>query len=228
MQTALRPVVGLVTIGQSPRPDVVPDMAAVIGPGVEVREAGALDGLTRAAIEALAPRGDDEILVTRLQDGTAVFLGRQRIEGLLEARIAALERGGATLTALLCTGDFPRLRTTRPIIQPQPVLVGALRGMSWPGRLGVVVPSVPHVPQAVERWHGEGFDPVVVALSPYEEEDPAAVGRAADGVRGAGLVVMDCMGFGRKTRDEMRALTGAPVLLANLLVARVIAELSGG
>jgi hypothetical protein len=35
------------------------------------------------------------------------------------------------------------------------------------------------------------------------------------------------MGFRRKTRDELRALTGAPVLLANLLVARVIAELSG-
>jgi AroM protein len=38
---------------------------------------------------------------------------------------------------------------------------------------------------------------------------------------------MDCMGFNRKTRDELRALTGAPVLLANLLVARVVAELCG-
>jgi protein AroM len=165
--------------------------------------------------------------VTRLADGTPVFLGRQRIEGLLEQRIAALEASGATLTALMCTGDFPRLRARRPIVQPQPVLVGALRGISWPGRLGVVVPSVPHVPQAVERWRGEGFEPVVVALSPYEEEDPAAGGRAAEGLRGSGLVVLDCMGFRRKTRDEFRELIGAPVLLANLLVARVIAELSG-
>lgn len=227
MTHALRPVVGLVTIGQSPRPDVVPDMAAVMGPGVEVREAGALDGLERREIDALAPRGDDEILVTRLQDGRAVFLGRQRIEGLIEERVAALERDGATLTALLCTGDFPRLRATRPIVQPQPVLVGALRGMSWPGRLGIVVPSIPHVPQAEARWRGEGFDPVVTALSPYEEDDPAALRRAGEALRGSGLVVMDCMGFGRKTRDEMRALTGAPVLLANLLVARVLAELCG-
>jgi hypothetical protein len=45
MASALRPVVGLVTIGQSPRPDVVPDMVEIIGPGVEIREAGALDGL---------------------------------------------------------------------------------------------------------------------------------------------------------------------------------------
>jgi protein AroM len=225
--TTHTPVVGLVTIGQSPRPDVVPEMAAVIGPGIDVREAGVLDGLSRAQIDALQPTGNDEILVTRLRDGAAVFLGKEKIVETVEQRVAALERGGATLTALLCTGDFPKLRATRPIVQPQPVLVGAVRGMSWPGRLGVVVPSVPHVPQAVERWRGEGFDPVVTALSPYEEEDPAALRRAAEGVRGSGLVVLDCMGFGRKTRDEMRELTGAPVLLANLLVARVIAELCG-
>jgi protein AroM len=221
--------VGLVTIGQSPRVDVVPEMAAVMGPGVEVREAGALDGLSRAEIAALAPTGDDEILVTRLADGTSVFLGKPKIVGHVEARIAALEREGVTVTALLCTGAFPPLRATRALIQPQPVLLGTLRGMRWPGRLGVVTPSVLHVPQTEARWRRDGFDPVVVPLSPYEHEDAAALARVATSLReaGVGLVVMDCMGFNRKTRDEMRALTGAPVLLANLLVARVVAELCG-
>ena len=218
--------IGLVTIGQSPRSDVVPDMAAILGPGVEIREAGALDGLGRAEIDALAPSGDDEILVTRLRDGSSVFLGKPKIVRLVEARIAALERGGATLTALLCTGAFPRLRASRPLIQPQPLLLGLLRATSWPGRLGVLTPSVPHVPQTEARWRRDGFDAVVAPLSPYEEEDAAAVRRAATTMRdgGAGLIVMDCMGFRRKTRDELRALTGVPVLLANLLLARVLAE----
>ena len=120
MTNALRPVVGLVTIGQSPRPDIVPDMAAIIGPGVDIREAGALDGLSRADVEALKPTGDDEILVTRLLDGTGVFVGKQKIVRLVEERIARLEREGAALTALLCTGAFPPLRATRSLIQPQP------------------------------------------------------------------------------------------------------------
>jgi protein AroM len=228
MTSQLRPVVGLVTIGQSPRPDVVPEMTAVIGPGVEVREAGALDGLDRGEIAALSPTGADEILVTRLQDGTPVFLGKEKIVGLVEQRIAALEGDGANLTALLCTGAFPRLRSMRALIQPHPVLLGTLRGLSCPGRLGVLTPSVPHVPQTEARWRRDGFDPVVAPLSPYEEADPAALARAADAMRagGAGLIVMDCMGFRRKTRDELRGLTGVPVLLANLLVARVLAELS--
>jgi protein AroM len=230
MTRLLRPVVGLVTIGQSPRPDVVPEMVAVIGPGAEVREAGALDRLGRGEIAALAPTGSDEILVTRLQDGSPVFLGKEKIVALVEQRIAALERDGATLTALLCTGAFPRLRSTRALIQPHPVLLGTLRGLSGPGRLGVLTPSVPHVPQTEARWRRDGFDPVVAPLSPYEEEDAAALARAADAMRtgGAGLIVMDCMGFRRKTRDELRGLTGVPVLLANLLVARVIGEACGG
>jgi protein AroM len=220
-------VIGLVTIGQSPRVDVVPDMAAIIGAGAAVREAGALDALSPSAIDALAPAAGDEILVTRLADGTPVFVGKEKVVDLVVERIAALEHDGADLTALLCTGAFPPLRASRPLVQPHPVLLGTLRGLSWPGKLGVLTPSVPHVPQTEARWRRDGFDPVVAPLSPYEEEDPAALRRAAEAMRsgGAGLVVMDCMGFRRKTRDELRGLTGVPVLLANLLVARVIAEL---
>jgi protein AroM len=85
------------------------------------------------------------------------------------------------------------------------------------------------VPQTEARWRADGFDPVVVPLSPYEEENPVALARAADALRSAhaGLVVMDCIGFRKKTRDELRAATGAPVLVANRLVARVLAELCG-
>lgn len=227
--TASRLVVGLVTIGQSPRADVVPDMAEIIGPGVEIREAGALDGLSRAEIAAFAPGAGDEILVTRLADASPVFVGKQRIVGRVQAKIAALEDAGATLTALLCTGAFPPIPARRPCVQPQPILLGALRGLRWPGRLGILTPSEPHVPQTEARWRADGFDPLVVPLSPYEEENPAALARAADALRAAhaGLVVMDCIGFRRKTRDELRAATGAPVLVANLLVARVLAELCG-
>lgn len=227
--SAARPIVGLITIGQSPRVDVVPDMAEIIGPGVEIREAGALDGLDHTQVAALAPGPGDEILVTRLADARPVFVGKRHIVARVEAKIGELERAGATLTALLCTGAFPRLAAARPLVQPNQILLGTLRGMRWPGRLGIVAPSEPHVPQTEARWRADGLDPVVVSLSPYEEEDPRVVARTADALRaaGAGLVVMDCMGFRKKTRDQLRAATGAPVLLANLLVARVVAELCG-
>ena len=219
--------VGLITVGQAPRSDVVPDMAAILGSDVEILESGALDGLSLEQIEPLAPEGDDEILVTRLADGSSVFVGKKHIIPRVEAKIAALEDRGAALTVLLCTGAFPKLAARRPFLEPQQLLLGLLRAMTFPGRLGVLTPSERHVPQTGARWRAAGFDAHVVPLSPYEEDDPAAVRRAADVLRAgdAGLVVMDCIGFRRKTRDEIAHLVGAPTLVANLLVARVAAEI---
>jgi protein AroM len=221
--------VGLITVGQSPRSDVVPDMAAILGGDAEIVEAGALDGLAPEGIAALAPEGDDEILVTRLADGAPVFVGKTKVIPLVEARIATLEDRGVALNVLLCTGEFPPLAARRPLLEPQQLLLGLLRAMTFPGRLGVLTPSERHVPQTLARWRAAGFDALVAPLSPYEEHDPAAVRRAAGALRDgrAGLVVMDCIGFRRKPRDEVAALAGAPTLVANLLVARVAAELLG-
>ena len=221
--------VGLITVGQSPRNDVVPEMREIIGTDVQIVEAGALDGLTRDQLVALEPEGDDEIIVTRLADGSSVFVGKTRMIPRIEAKIAALEDQGTTLNVLLCTGEFPRLRARRTFLEPQQLLLGLLRATVFPGRLGVLTPSERHVPQTTARWRACGFDVHVAPLSPYEENDPAAVRRAAEALRAgnAGLVVMDCIGFRRKTRDEIAQLVGAPTLVANLLVARVAAELLG-
>jgi protein AroM len=204
-------------------------MAPILGADVDILEAGALDGLSHEQIERLAPEGDDEILVTRLANGSSVFVGKSQMIPLVEARIAALEDRGVALNALLCTGEFPKLRARRLLLEPQQLLLGLLRAMTFPGRLGVLTPSERHVPQTIERWKRSGFDAVVAPLSPYQEDDPAAVKGAAEALRagGAGLIVMDCIGFRRKTRDEIAHLAGAPALVANLLVARVAAELLG-
>jgi len=161
------PIVGLVTIGQSPRVDVVPDMEAILGPAVTVRERGALDGLDRTAIAELAPGPGDDILVTRLADGSPVFVAKRHVVARVQAAIGELERGGVTMTALLCTGAFPALDASRLLVLPHQVLLGVLRALRWPGRLGIVTPSVQHVPQTEARWRADGFDPVVVPLSPY-------------------------------------------------------------
>src|SRR3981081_4251086 len=125
--------IGMVPLGQAPRGDVVPDMAALL-PGVEILEAGALDGRDRAAIARLAPAGDDEILVTRLADASSVFVGKAHVLPRVKARIAALEDQGGPLTVLLCTGPFPRMAARRPRLKPQQVLLGVLRRVHTPGR----------------------------------------------------------------------------------------------
>lgn len=49
--------VGMITVGQSPRDDIVPNMSQVLGANIEVFENGALDGLSMEEIRSLAPKG---------------------------------------------------------------------------------------------------------------------------------------------------------------------------
>lgn len=218
---------GIVTIGQAPRTDVVPDMAEILGSGVEVLERGALDGLDIRAITALAPGPDDDVLVTRLRGGSSVLVAHRHIVPRVQACLADLDRTGVAMNVLLCTGVFPGLASAAPLLHPDRLLLGVLRALSWSGRLGVLAPSTAHVPQTLARWRGYGFDPVVAVRSPYGEETPSAVALVVEafGAGEVGLVVLDCMGYRRKVKDELRAFLGVPVLQTNLLLARVAAEL---
>jgi protein AroM len=229
--------IGIVTIGQAPRVDVVPEMADVMGPGVEIVERGALDGLGAAEIDALAPVEGDAVLVTRLTDGRAVFVGKRLVTPRVQAKIAELEQAGVDVAVLLCTGTFAGLHASVPLVEPDKVLLGVLRGVRFAGRLGVVAPSERHVPQTAARWRGYGFDAVVVSTSPYgatSERGPAhgveAVAGAIEAFRaaGVGFVLLDCMGFRRDAREQVREALGVPVVVANLLVARVVAAMVGG
>jgi protein AroM len=218
---------GMVTIGQAPRVDVVPDMADLLGSSVEIVERGALDDLSASEIATLAPTGDDDVLVTRLADGQSVFVAKRHITPRVQRKIAALEAEGVAMTVLLCTGKFPALAAARPLVEPDKVLLGVIRGIKFNGRLGVLTPSERHVSQAEARWTSYGFDPVVAAASPYREAASIPEAAVAFRARGAGLVVLDCIGFRREARVALQEALGVPVIVANLLMARIVAELLG-
>lgn len=231
---AMKATVGMITIGQAPRVDVIPEMAELMGPGVQVVERGALDGLERAEIATLAPGPDDEVLVTRLLTGEAVFVGKRHIAPRVQQKADDLAALGVDAIVVLCTGRFADLRACRPLVIPEQVLRGVLSGVKFAGRLGVLAPSARHVPQTAARWREYGYDPVVDALSPYGGAHEAAATAPLEATSrafkaaGVGLVVLDCMGFRREAREALRAALGVPVVVANLLVARVVGEMMGG
>lgn len=224
---AVKARLALITIGQAPRVDVVPEMAEILGPGVELVERGALDALGPAQIGALAPGPGDEVLVTRLTDGSSVFVAKRHITPLVQRRIEEAEAFGVGMTVLMCTGKFEGLHATRPLVEPDKVLLGVLRGVRFPGRLGVLTPSPRHVEQTERRWREYGFDPVVVPLSPYDEGGVLA--DVADRFRAGevGFLLLDCIGFRQSLKRELQAALGVPAVVANLLVARAVGEMLG-
>jgi protein AroM len=217
--------VGAITIGQAPRDDVVPEIEKLLGGDVRVRQAGALDGLSRAEIAALAPRPGEDALVTRLTDGGEVVVGKPSVIPRLQA---CLDRLAAQTDAsvILCAGKFPPFRAARPVLMPERLIAAAV-DVAWNGgRLGVIVPIPHQVDAARARWAAVDADAEVVVASPYQGAGPLVA--ACEALRRAGvtLTIMNCLGFTAAMKRTVRDVTGAPALLPASLIARFLGELA--
>lgn len=217
--------VGAITIGQSPRVDVVPEIKEILGDSIEVLEAGALDGLTCEEIAALAPGPGDYVLVTRLRDGSSVRIAEEKILPLMQARIDGVVAAGAEAVLLLCTGEFPPFSCRRLILKPQLILHHFTAAVATGRRLGVIVPDAGQVEETRKRWAGVGSDLAVEAASPYGPVD--AIWEAAARLQAwqAELIVLDCIGFNMSMKREINRRTGIPVILPRAVAARTLIEL---
>ena len=219
-------VIGAVTIGQAPRVDIMPELTAILGPEVQVKEAGALDGLSKEEIAAFAPKAGDYVLVTRLADGSSVKVAEQYITPRIKEKIQNFFDQGIEVVALLCTGEF-ELVGKGLLVRPQPILYNVTKAVADGLKVGVVSPAADQIPQSKKRWQQVGTEQVMVAASPYG--DVAELEKAADALKRqqVQLVVLDCMGYTLAMQEKVRQITGAPVILARGIFARVLKELIG-
>jgi len=220
---APRKTVAFVTIGQSPRDDMLPEMLERIGSGIEPIEIGALDDLDDDAIARLAPKAGDHTLVSRLRDGREVTIGkvwtRQRLVEIMDG----LDRRGLDLIVLLCTGYFEGVRSRTLMVEAQRIVDHTVEAVSEDGRaVGVMVPLAGQMDEFHGRERG-GASVVMAHASPYSD------GRFEDAARELAktdLIVMHCMGYTEAMRRRVAAVSGKPVLLARRLVANAVAELT--
>ncbi|WP_084665805.1 AroM family protein [Thermanaeromonas toyohensis] len=217
--------VGAITIGQSPRVDVVPEMKEILGENIEIIEGGALDGLTQEEIAALAPGPEDYVLVTRLRDGSSVRIAERYIVPRMQTQIDKLVAEGAEIIVLLCTGEFPNFSSSKLILKPQVILHHFTSGIATGRRLGVIVPDKDQVEQARARWAGVGEVLRVEAASPYGPREE--IWRAASSLKEwqAEVIVLDCIGFNLQMKREVNQHTGVPVILPRTVLARTLQEL---
>jgi len=212
--------VAFVTIGQSPRPDIVAEILAETRTPLDVAECGVLDELSLAEARTLAPADGEECLVSCMRDGTEVLLAKPAIEARLNTRFAALDRQGFDLIVLLCTGHFGRFRLKTPFLEPQHVVDHVVQGLTYGiERLGILLPTA----LQIETFHGiPGIATSFGYASPYTERSAADLAAASATLADAGAIVMHCMGYSEAMRRQVMARTGRPVLLSRRIVAHAI------
>lgn len=212
--------VAFVTIGQSPRSDVLPDILKETQTPFEVTEQGALDGLTDTEIVNLAPRPGEERLVTRLRDGREVLLGKPAIDRRLHEILVELDHGGFDLLVLLCTGHFTPFRLRTPFIEPQHTVDHFVQGLAYGAeRIGILLPNVAQI----DEFHGiPGMAIKAVGASPYQAESEAAMREAGASLADTDIILMHCIGYTEAMRKVVKQAANRPVLVSRQLVAHAI------
>ncbi|MCS7233554.1 MAG: AroM family protein [Synergistetes bacterium] len=212
---------GLITIGQSPRSDVVPEMRPYIK-DVEIFELGALDGLSLEEIKKLHPKEGEPVLVSRLRDGTQVKLNGNIIAQRLKECVKRLENE-VDIIGLLCTGEFKELRSNKILIEPSLILTKVVEALNVE-RLGVLIPEPEQEEMTLRKWDGKAKEILISSVSPYtgREEDFLSAGEK---LKNCDMVVLDCIGYNLKVKSLIGKITERPVLLPRTLMARVIGEL---
>ena len=111
--------IGAITVGQTPRTDLIPEIAPILGDSIEIIQMGGLDGLTKEEIQTMTPAPGDHVLVSRLKDGSSVSFGESHILPRLEACMDQLKKDQVSLILFLCTGEFPdTFQADVPLIFP--------------------------------------------------------------------------------------------------------------
>jgi protein AroM len=217
--------IGMLTIGQSPRKDIIPTLKEILGEGYEIVEAGALDGLTIEDIKSIEFGADDYLLVSRMRDGTEIRITKRFVLPLLQEKIHELEAKGVGIAVIMCTGKFPQFESRGLIVTPQEILKGVLNSILKKGRLGVVYPAREQTKGAVPEFGKEGVEVYADHLSPYGGK--SELGNLADRLaeQELNLIFLNCFGFTSKIKKTLAEKTGRPVIQSNALIARVLKEL---
>ena len=174
----------------------------------------------------MAPHQGDDVLVAKMTDGQQYIIGRRYLIPRIQACADTLLSQEITATILLCTGDFRPFRYPVPFIIPQKIVDNTVAALISAGQVvGVMIPTGEQQKQMQRNLARHGIVPVFASASPHKGDEEIIDASHQLKRYNINLVVMHCFGYTRHMRDIVKEITGKPVLLSNMLVAKVTGEM---
>lgn len=219
------PVISMLTIGQTPRPDISGDLRRLLPQDWELREYGALDGLTRQqAIDLCGYQGKGELLVTRMAgDARQIELAAESVFARLQACIGLAEREGADLHLMACTGNFPAYRHEKAILYPG--ICQRQAAMQQGKTIGVLIPNEDQREQIAGWWRSCGAPDILLETAdPFGDSDAVVDAAMRLKAQGADCLCLDCFGYTLAHQTAAAQAAGVPVVLPRAVLCQLAKE----
>lgn len=218
--------IGVITIGEAPRTDLIPEMAHFLPENVTFMERGVLDDLSDAKLTALYPDPGQTTLVSRKKNGTSVIMAKEKIIPIIQSIIDDFNQT-VDVIILACTGAFQVFSSNIPVIYPDHLLSRVAQGLfKDKGKLGVIVPLPEQTDSIKEKWALAGFQVRTATSSPYQFNQTSLIeATLALEVQPVQMIVLDCIGYTQEMKHIVQKHTNKPVVLSRNIVFKTTAEL---
>ena len=212
------PRIAFVTIGQAPRPDIVPEILGMLNASPAYDQFGALDGLAAEDIAGRPARPNERILYTRLADGSHAAVGAEFVEDRLADLARRLDQRGYDLIALISTGVFRPLTTLTPLVHGQRALDAWIAALVIGDcQIGVIYPLDQQTrtnPRHGLLLQNARFAAATGEAGPLEQ--------AAAQLKQADFVLMHSVGYTEAMARQVAVASGKPVVTARRIIAGAI------
>ncbi|EFE07931.1 AroM family protein [Citrobacter youngae] len=169
----------------------------------------------------------DEPLLTLLSDHQLAHVSRQKVERSLQSIVEVLDNQGFDVILLMSTASIARLTARNSILlEPLRIIPPLVASIVDGHQVGVIVPVAELLKAQTQKWQVLQTPPVYAVANPIAGSEQQLIDAGQELLaQGADVIMLDCLGFNQRHRDLLQKSLDVPVLLSNVLIARLASEL---
>ncbi len=165
--------------------------------------------------------------MTLLNDNQIAHVSRQKVERDLQSVVEVLDNQGYDVIILMSTAAIKSMAARNSILlEPLRIIPPLVASIVDGHQVGVIVPVAELLAAQEKKWQVLQMPPVYSLANPVHgsEQQLIDAGQALLD-QGADVIMLDCLGFHQRHRDILQQALDVPVLLSNVLIARLASEL---
>lgn len=217
----------ILTIGVVPMSEVLPLLTEYIDEQ-HITHHSLLGKMSREDVMAdYAVEPGDDPLLTLLNDNQIAHVSRQKVERDLQSVVEVLDNQGYDVIILMSTAAIKSMAARNSILlEPLRIIPPLVASIVDGHQVGVIVPVAELLAAQEKKWQVLQMPPVYSLANPVHgsEQQLIDAGQALLD-QGADVIRLDCLGFHQRHRDILQQALDVPVLLSNVLIARLASEL---
>jgi len=223
----MKATLAILTIGVVPVSEVLPLLTEHVSEQ-QITHLSLLGKMSREEVmEDYALEEGEDPLPTLLSDGKLAHVSRQKIECSLQGVIEVLDNQGYDVILLMSTAPIKGLiARTSILLEPMRIIPPLVASIVDGHQVGVIVPIEELLDNQAAKWQVLEKTPLYALANPVWDSEAALIAAGQELLdRGADVLILDCLGFHQRHRDLLQKALDVPVLLSNVLMARLASEL---